>query len=72
MANFILLLAFLCAGTSFVFFTAGNSAGGLPNWASGVCSTANLLCHNPQLAVFAAVGLAGLWLVLKIVSALRG
>ncbi len=71
MAKFILLLAILSAAASFVLFTVGNMAIDSPNWATDVCSAARLFCHNPQQLAYAAAGLAGLWLLVKIVSAVR-
>jgi hypothetical protein len=66
MANFILLLAIICAAASFVLFTADGTG-----WVNDMCSTARSLCHSPQQVAYAAVGLAGLWIVLRIVSAVR-
>ncbi len=68
MANIVLLLAILSAAASFVGFTAANSA---TNWANGICSNAAILCQYPQQMAYAAGGLAGFWLLIKIVSALR-
>ncbi len=38
MANFLLLLAILCAGASYAFYTADSATGDVPNWASDVGS----------------------------------
>jgi hypothetical protein len=72
MATFILFLAILVAGASILFYAAGDMAGHGSRWAADVCSAAPLFCDRPQLASFAAVGLGGLWIVVKFVSALRG
>jgi hypothetical protein len=72
MTSFILFLAMLFGGASFLLFTADNMAGAGPGWASNMCSAAHLLCQNPQQLGIVAAGLAGLWLVMKFVSALRG
>jgi hypothetical protein len=72
MANLLLLLAILCAGASYAFYTADSATGDVPNWASDVCSSARTLCHNPQQMAIAAVCLAGLWILIKFTSALRG
>jgi hypothetical protein len=73
MANFILLSAIVLGGASFVAFTAAGSLGSDAfHWASSVCSAAPLACYSPQPMALAAAGLAGLWIVMKFVSALRG
>jgi hypothetical protein len=71
MRNFILFVAIVCGGASFLFFTAAKEASGGPDWASQVCKAASSLCHSPQLLAFAAAGLAALWLVAMFVSAIR-
>ena len=72
MATFILFLALLVGGASIVFYAAGDMAGHGSRWAADVCSAARLFCDSPHLVSFAAVGLGGLWIVVRIVSALRG
>jgi hypothetical protein len=72
MQTFILFLAILFAGAAMLFYAAGDMAGHGSAWASDLCSAARLLCESPQLAVVAATGLGGLWIVTKIVSGLRG
>jgi hypothetical protein len=71
MRNFILFVAIVCGGASFLFFTAAKEAADGPNWASQTCKAASSLCHSPQLLAFAAAGLAALWLVAMFVSAIR-
>jgi len=73
MPNLILLTCVVLAGTSFVSYTAQDitAAGYGQNWASDVCSAAPFACGNPQLTAYIAAGCAGLWLVMKFVSALR-
>ena len=58
MKNFILFVAIVCGGASFLFFTAAKEASDGPNWASQVCKAANSLCHSPQLLAFTAAGFA--------------
>jgi hypothetical protein len=71
MANFILLSAILLGTASFVSFTAAGGFGIADfNWASDMCFAAPLACHNPHPMALAAAGLAGLWIVMKFVSAL--
>ena len=69
--NFILFLAILSGGGSFLFFTAAKEAADGPNWASDVCKAAGSLCYSPQQLAFVAAGLAGLWIVAMFVSAIR-
>ncbi|MFY9759403.1 MAG: hypothetical protein WB772_07140 [Xanthobacteraceae bacterium] len=69
MANFVLLIAVLFATASFVSYTA---AGYGQNWASDVCYAMPLACQSPQQMAYVAAGLAGFWILLKFVSALRG
>jgi hypothetical protein len=69
--NFILFLAIVCGGVSFLFFTAAKEAADGPNWASQVCKVAVTLCYNPRQLALAAVGLGALWLVVMFVSAIR-
>jgi hypothetical protein len=71
MKNFLLLLAILCAGASFAFYTADGATGDVPNWASNVCSAARTLCHSPQQMAIAAAGLAALWILVTFLSAVR-
>ena len=73
MANLILLIAILLAGTSYASFTAKRTAvfteGG--NWATSFCSSAHELCKYPYEMAYAAAALIGLWLLVKFVSAIR-
>lgn len=73
MANFILLVTVVLAGTSFVSYTAQDiaAAGYGENWAREACSLAPFACQSPQLTAYIATGLAGLWIVMKFVAALR-
>jgi hypothetical protein len=71
MKNFILFLAIVCGGASFLFFTAAKQAADGPNWASQMCKAASSLCHSPQLLAFTAAGLGALWLVTILLSAIR-
>jgi hypothetical protein len=72
MRNFILFLAILCAAASFMFSTAAKEAPDGPNWASSVCSSARMFCHDPMQLAYGAAGLVALWIVLAFVSAIRG
>jgi hypothetical protein len=71
MKNFILFLAIVCGGASYLFFLAAKEASDGPNWASRMCKAASSLCHSPQLLAFIAAGLVALWLVVMFVSAIR-
>ena len=55
MKSFILFVAIVCGGASFLFFTAAKEASNA-SWATQVCRDAGWFCHNPQLLAFAAVG----------------
>lgn len=72
MRNFILFLAILCAAGSFMFFTAAKEAPDGSDWASSVCSSARMWCHDPYQLTYAAAGLAALWAIMSFVSAIRG
>lgn len=52
MANLILVLAIVCASASYAFSTANDAAGNVPNWASEVCSAAQVFAatqNSPPL-----------------------
>ena len=70
MANFLLCLGVLLAGASFVAFTAAGELSG-DGWAGQLCAVVPLACHSPQLFAYAAVGLVGLSLLIKFISAVR-
>jgi hypothetical protein len=72
MANFILFLVMLFGIAGIMFYAASDMDGHGSAWASDVCSVARPLCDSPQIVAIAAAGLVGLWIVTKIVSALRG
>jgi hypothetical protein len=61
MKSFILFLALVCGGVSFLLYTDRQFVSG--NWAGQICRSAGALCHNPQLLAFAAAGLLALWLL---------
>jgi hypothetical protein len=69
--NIILLLAIVCACARLAFFTASGMVADSPNWGSEVCVTAPSLCRSPQHLAYLAVGLFGLWILMKFVSAVR-
>jgi hypothetical protein len=73
MKNFVLFLAILSAGASFMFSAAAGEAVNGPNWASNVCSATRSLsfCQNPQQFVLIAAGLGAFWLLMAFVSAIR-
>jgi len=73
MANFILLVTVVLATASFVSYTAQDVAavGYGQAWASSACALAPFACQNPQLMAYGAAGLAGLWVLMKFVAALR-
>jgi len=70
MASFVLLLAILL-GVASVVFALVSSADEL-SWANQICSLAPHPCDNPHQLAYAALALAGLWLVMRLVSAARG
>lgn len=67
----IMLCAVLLAGVSFMSFAADNLSDDGPNSASSMCSAIPLLCDHSLLIAYAAVGLAGLCLLIKIISLSR-
>jgi hypothetical protein len=71
MKNFILFVAIVCGGASFLFYTAAKQAPDGSDWAIQVCKAANSLCHSPQLLAFTAAALVALWVVAMFVSAIR-
>ena len=71
MKNFILFVAIVCGGASFLFYTAAKQAPDGSDWAIQVCRAANSLCHSPQLLAFTAASLIALWVVAMFVSAIR-
>ncbi len=73
MANFILLMTVVLAATSFVSYTAQDiaAAGYGEAWASSACSLAPFACQDPQLMAYVSAGLAGMWILMKFVAALR-
>ncbi len=73
MGNSLLLIAVFLAAASFVSYTAQDiaAAGYGQNWANDVCLAAPFACQNPHQMAYVAAGFAGLWIVMKFVSALR-
>jgi hypothetical protein len=69
--NIILLLAIVSACACLAFFAASGMVADGPNWGSEVCATAPSLCRSPQHLAYLAVGLFGLWILMKFVSAVR-
>jgi hypothetical protein len=71
MATFILLLAFLLACSALFFENAGYIAVYGFRWAAAACYAVQLVCQRPELAMYAAAGLAGMWAVVKTSSIMR-
>ena len=71
MANLLLLLAVVLAGASVLFSNTGSAALGNPDWISSVCVSAPLFCNNPQQLAIAAAVFGALWIIAKLLSALR-
>ena len=73
MANFVLLIAVLLAGASFVSYTAQDiaAAGYGEKWTSDVCLAAPIACQSPHQVAYIAAGFTGLWILMKFVAALR-
>jgi hypothetical protein len=71
MATFILLLALLLACSALFFENAGYIAVHGFRWAVDACYAVQLVCQRPELAMYAAAGLAGMWAVVKTSSIMR-
>jgi hypothetical protein len=71
MANLLLLLAVVLAGASVLFTNTVTAALGYPGWISNVCSSFPLLCNNSQQLAVAAGVFGALWVIAKLLSALR-
>jgi hypothetical protein len=72
MANLLLLLAVVLAGASVLFSNAFTAALGYPDWINSVCESVPLFCNNPQQLAIAAAVFGALWIIAKLLSALRG
>ena len=71
MATFILFLAFLFGGSALLFDNAAYLAFyGFP-WVRDACYAVSLFYERSELGMYASVGLAGIWAVLKTASILR-
>jgi hypothetical protein len=68
----LLILAVICAGASFSFYTLNGASGNVPDWANKTCSAALELCHHPEQLVYATAGFVALWILIKFVSLIRG
>lgn len=71
MANFILLIAIVLASANFVLSYGSYLGSDGLVWTDTICWAAPLACQSPQQLNYVAVGLAGAWVVMKLVSALR-
>ena len=71
MAKLLLLLAIICGGASFAFYTANGAVGDAPNWASTVCTAVQPLCQSPGTAAIAATVLAVFWILFAFLSSAR-
>jgi len=71
MTSLILFLAVLFGAAGIVFYTASEMAIHGTAWAIDVCSVGRAFCDNPQITAIAEAALIGLWVVAKLVSALR-
>lgn len=71
MANLILLIAVVLASTNFLLsYTSYFGATGFV-WTEDICWAAPPACQSPQQMNYIAAGLALVWVVMKLVSALR-
>jgi hypothetical protein len=73
MAGLLLLIATLLAFASYTSYTAKSAiaaSDGL-NWATNVCSSIPQFCKYPHEMAYTAAGLAGLWVLMRFVSAIR-
>jgi len=64
MSMVALALTALLAVATATFYIAGAYGGSSP-WARDVCSLSRDLCHNPTWMVLATAGMAGIYLVLR-------
>ena len=71
MANVLLLLAVVLAGASVLFSSTGSATLGNPGWITSVFASAPLFCNNPQQLAIAAAVFGALWIIAKLLSALR-
>ena len=71
MKSFILFVAVVFAGGTLLFQYAGELSAHGFRWVSDACSAARVFCDNPQLAASVALGLTGIWAVLKTASIMR-
>ena len=72
MANVLLLLAVVLAGASVLLSNTVTAALGYPDWINSVCESVPLFCNNSQQLAVAAAVFGALWIVAKLLSALRG
>jgi hypothetical protein len=73
MKNFILFLAAVSGGASFLSLAAAaNDAAAGGNWAGQMCTAAGPLCHSPLTLVLATAGLASFWIMMAVLSAVIG
>jgi hypothetical protein len=54
MAGILFLMALLLGGGAFLFKNAADEVAVGTSWASDVCSTSHMLCHNPEYLAYAA------------------
>lgn len=71
MANLLLLLAVVLVGASVLFTNTVTAALGYPGWISNACETVPFLCNNSQQLAIAAAVFGALWIIAKLVAALR-
>ena len=71
MANLLLLLAVVLAGASVLLSNTVTAALGYPDWINDVCASVPLFCNNSQQLAVAATVFGALWIIAKLLAALR-
>jgi hypothetical protein len=69
MKYYVLLLAIVSGGATFVSFSPATHAA-VGNWASQLCTAASPLCHSPLTLALATAGIVSLWIMMMLVSAI--
>lgn len=72
MKNFILFLAIVSGGASFLSLAAASDATVGGNWAGQICAAASPFCHSPLTLVVATTGLGSCWIMMAVLSAVIG
>jgi hypothetical protein len=68
MVKLVVISAIVLAVGSAVFFVADELVGEGPVWALNLCAAAPSFCNDPEYLIFGAAGLAGIAIILKLMS----